>query len=139
LHSSRHTEWQELCRRGINSDEALPESLSPRWEAWRSSLQALREIKIPRCNHPPDFGNTVKLELHHFSDASNIGYGAYSYLRYKNDIGQDHCIFVMAKAKVAPTNIKSLQRLGLSAAVTAAKLSVMLKAELEIEIDEEFF
>ncbi|XP_040191273.1 uncharacterized protein LOC120924392 [Rana temporaria] len=130
---------QELCRRGISWDEALPESLCPRWEAWKSSLQALREIKIPRCYHPPDFGNRMKVELHHFSDASNIGYGACSYLRYKNDRDQVHCSFVMAKARVAPTKIVSIPRLELSAAVTAARLSVMLKAELEIEVDKEFF
>lgn len=75
---------QELYRRGIRWEKALPESLSPWWEAWKSSLQPLKKIKIPRCYHP-DFGKIVKVELHHFSDASNIEYGACSYLRYKSD------------------------------------------------------
>ncbi|XP_041845165.1 uncharacterized protein LOC121642470 [Melanotaenia boesemani] len=130
---------QELCRRGIGWDDALPESLSPQWEIWKSGLPTLKEIKIPRCYHPPNFGNIVRVELHHFSDASNRGYGACSYLKYKNERGEVHCCLVMAKARVAPTKLMSIPRLELSAAVTAAKLSVMLKAELEMRIDGEFF
>lgn len=45
----------------------------------------------------------------------------------------------MAKARVAPTKIKSIPRLELSAAVVSARMSVMLKAELELKIDQEFF
>lgn len=43
----------------------------------------------------------------------------------------------MAKARVAPTKITSIPRLELSAAVS--RMSVMLKAELEMTIDEEIF
>lgn len=45
----------------------------------------------------------------------------------------------MAKARVAPTKITSIPRLELSAAVTSARMSVMLKSELKMKIDEEFF
>ncbi|KAL6479012.1 hypothetical protein MHYP_G00124450 [Metynnis hypsauchen] len=130
---------QELCRRSIDWDDSLPEDLQPRWEEWINGLQTLREIMIPRCYHPQDFGNIVRIELHHFSDASNVGYGACSYLRYKSDRDEVHCCLVMAKARVAPTKVTSIPRLELSAAVVAAKVSVMLKTELEMKIDEEFF
>jgi hypothetical protein len=130
---------QELCRRGIGWDDLLPEMLAPRWEEWKNGLQMLKEITIPRCYHPPDFGKVVKVELHHFSDASNVGYGACSYLRYKNDEDKVHCCLVIAKARVAPTKLLSIPRLELSAAVTAARMSVMLKTELEMQIDKEFF
>ena len=76
------------------------------------------------------------MELHHFSDASNVGYGACSYLRYKNDEDKVHCCLVIAKARVAPTKLLSIPRLELSAAVTAARMSVMLKTELEMQIDK---
>nr|XP_043906906.1 uncharacterized protein LOC122785246 [Solea senegalensis] len=130
---------QELCRRGNGWDDPLPESLRPRWEEWKSGLQRLKDVTIPRCYHPQDFGNIVRVELHHFSDASNIGYGACSYLRYKNDKDEVHCSLVMAKARVAPTKVVSIPRLELSAAVISARMSVMLKTELEMKIDEEFF
>ncbi|KAJ8388711.1 hypothetical protein AAFF_G00131200 [Aldrovandia affinis] len=130
---------QELCRRGIGWDDPLPEDLSPRWEEWKNGLQKLKEVSIPRCYRPQDFGKTVTTELHHFSDASNVGYGTCSYLRCKNDNDEVHCSLVMAKARVAPTKLTSIPRLELSAAVVSARLSVMLKNELEMQIDEEFF
>lgn len=130
---------QELCRRGINWDDPIPESLRPRWEKWKKGLSQLKEVTIPRCYRPLNFGEVVKVELHHFSDASNTGYGSCSYLRYKNSKNEVHCSLVMAKARVAPTKITSIPRLELAAAVTSSKMSVMLKSELEMTIDEEFF
>ncbi|KAI7806542.1 hypothetical protein IRJ41_007791 [Triplophysa rosa] len=130
---------QELCRRNIGWDDPLPEDIIPWWEKWKSSLQELKDISIPRCYHPPSFGTIIRTELHHFSDASNLGYGACSYLRFKNDQNDVHCSLVMAKARVAPTKILSIPRMELSAAVVSAKLSAMLKTELEMKIDQEFF
>jgi len=129
---------QELCRRNIGWDDCLPDELFLRWEEWKSSFQDLKDFSFQRCYHPTSFGNIVWTELH-FSDASNLGYGACSYLRFKNDKDEVHCSFVMAKARVAPTKIKGIPRLELSAAVVSARMSVMLKAELELKIDQEFF
>lgn len=130
---------QELCRRSIGWDDLLPEDLLLRWEEWKVGLQGLKVVWIPRCYHPQDFGKIVSVELHHFADASSIGYGACSYLRYKDVRNKVHCSFVMAKARVAPSKITSIPRLELSAAVVAARLSVLLKSELNMKIDEEFF
>ena len=44
----------------------------------------------------------MSLQLHHFSDASQQGHGAVSYLRSKDDKGTIHCSFVMGKARTAP-------------------------------------
>ncbi|XP_053186963.1 uncharacterized protein LOC128370707 [Scomber japonicus] len=130
---------QELCRRNVGWDDLLPDELRPRWEEWKSGVLSLSRVSIPRCYHPQDFGKIERVELHHFSDASNIGYGACSYLRYKNDESKVHCSLVMAKARVAPTKLTSIPRLELSAAVTAARLSILLRSELNMKIDEEFF
>ncbi|XP_068074145.1 uncharacterized protein [Danio rerio] len=130
---------QELCRKNIGWDDQLPEDMYSRWEDWKGGLQRLKEVVIPRCYHPDTFNEIIETELHHFSDASNIGYGACSYLRFKNDKGKVHCSLVMAKARVAPTKVTSIPRLELAAAVLSAKISVMLKTELEMKIDREFF
>lgn len=45
----------------------------------------------------------------------------------------------MAKARVAPSKVTSIPRLKLTAAVVSAKVSVMLKSELDMKIDQEFF
>lgn len=130
---------QELCHRGIGWDDSLPEDIKPRWEEWINGLLKLKEVSIPRCYHPHDFQNIVSVELHHFSDASCVGYGACSYLRYKNDKNEVHCSLVMAKARVAPSKVTSIPRLELAAAVVSAKVSVLLKGELDMKIDQEFF
>lgn len=114
---------QELCRRNVQWDDPLPDDLRPRWEEWKTGLEGLKELSISRCYHPPQFGNIESVELHHFADASSVGYGACSYLRYKNDHNKVHCTLVMAKARVAPSKVTSIPRLELSAAVLAARLS----------------
>lgn len=130
---------QELCHRGIGWDDPLPEDIKPRWEEWINGLLKLKEISIPRCYHPHDFHNIIRVELHHFSDASCVGYGMCSYLRYKNDQGEVHCRLIMAKARVAPSKVTSIPRLELTAAVVSTKVSAMLKSELDMKIDQEFF
>ncbi|XP_039907300.1 uncharacterized protein LOC120746094 [Simochromis diagramma] len=130
---------QELCHRGIGWDDLLPEDVKPRWEKWINGLFKLKEVSIPRCYHPHDFQNIVRVELHHFSDASCLGYGACSYLRYKNDKDEVHCSLVIGKARVAPSKVTSIPRLELAAAVVSAKVSVLLKAELDMKINDEFF
>ncbi|XP_073785217.1 uncharacterized protein [Danio rerio] len=130
---------QELCQRNMEWDDSLPDDLIPRWEEWKNTLQDLKDFTVPRCYYPSSFSKIVLTELHHFSDASNLGYGACSYLRVKSDKNEVHCCLVMAKARVAPIKIKSIPRLELAAAVVSARLSVLLKAELQMMIDQEFF
>lgn len=130
---------QELCRRHVQWDDPLSDDLRPRWEEWKTGLEGLREVSIPRCYYPPHFSNIVSVELHHFSDASSVGYGACSYIRYKNDHNKVHCSLIMAKARVAPSKVTSIPRLELSAAMPASRLSVLLKSELNMKINDEFF
>ena len=57
-----------------------------------------------RSLKPSCFGNAVYNELHHFSDASEQGYGAVSYLRMINENGDIYCSFVLGKSRVTPLN-----------------------------------
>ncbi|XP_071058697.1 uncharacterized protein [Pseudochaenichthys georgianus] len=120
---------QEMCRKGTGWDEPLPSELKLRWESWMNDLENLEKIQIPRCFTPKHFGEILSVELHHFSDASSQGYGQCSYVRL---VGKEniHCAFVMGKARVAPTKIVTIPRLELTAAVTSAAVSSMLKEEL---------
>lgn len=52
---------QDLCNRGIGWDDPLPEDIMPRWEEWITGLLTLKEISIPRCYHPHDFHNIVRV------------------------------------------------------------------------------
>lgn len=53
--------------------------------------------------------------------------------------GEVHCSLVMGKACVAPTKVTTIPRLELSAAVAAARMSVLLRNELEIDGLQEYF
>jgi len=130
---------QEMCRGGVKWDDEISEELRPRWEQWYSELYQLENIEVPRCYYPADFGEICRVELHHFSDASTMGYGQCSYLRFVNQNGDVHCSLVFAKARVAPTKIVTIPRLELTAAVVSVRVSSMLKAELDYANIQEFF
>ncbi|KAJ8369824.1 hypothetical protein SKAU_G00098520 [Synaphobranchus kaupii] len=129
---------QEMCQRGIGWDEPLPAELKPRWESWLNDLEALQKLQIPRCFAPENLGKIQKVELHHFADASSQGYGQCSYVRVVSE-EKVHCSFILGKARVAPTKVFTIPRLELTAAVVSSAVSRMLKEELELKIDQEYF
>ncbi|XP_029967089.1 uncharacterized protein LOC115402704 [Salarias fasciatus] len=129
---------QEICQKGVGWDELLPDELKPRWESWVSDLKNLEKIQIPRCYSPANFGKILRTELHHFSDASSQGYGQCTYIRFVSE-NKVHCTLVMGKARVAPTKVVTIPRLELTAAVISAAVSSMLKEELELKVDKEYF
>jgi hypothetical protein len=94
---------QELCKLKYSWDDELPADLALRWQEWRASLAAMDDYGILRCFKPSQFGNIVRIEIHHFADASeNHGYGMVLYIRFVNDLGRVHCGFVMTKSRVKP-------------------------------------
>ena len=77
--------------------------------------------------------------LHHFSDASQIEYSQYSYIRFANDRAQIHCCLLIGKSRVTPLKFISIPRLELTAAVLSVKISKMLREELDVHVDDEIF
>ena len=130
--------YQQLCRDKYEWDQEIDIKIAQRWEEWLQTLPALTSISIPRCYRPPS-SQPVRAELHHFSDASESGYGAVSYLRFEDETGQIHCSIVMGKARLAPIKTISIPRLELSAAVVAVRLNTMLKDQLTLPIVDTFY
>ena len=124
---------QQLTRENVSWDDPVPENLASKWRKWRSSLVDLQEFEVKRCLKPPEFGTIAKVELHHFSDASEVGYGECSYVRMRNSQGDVHCSFLMGKARVTPLKQISIPRLELTAAVLSVKTGEFLKDELKYE------
>ena len=122
---------QSLCRDKSDWDDPVPKSLRHKWERWRSSLQHLEKLKIQMCYKPPTFGKVTSVQLHHFLDASDHGYGQCSYLRLTDDTGQVHCSFLMSKARVTPLKPVRIPRLELTAALLSIRVSTSLREELE--------
>ncbi|XP_038152621.1 uncharacterized protein LOC119790925 [Cyprinodon tularosa] len=129
---------QQLCQEKVGWDEPLSDQLYREWESWLLDLQNLSKVRIQRCILPEN-RDITQCDLHHFSDASVTGYGQCSYLRTVTSKGDVHCVLVMGKARVAPTKVTTVPRLELTAAVVAARTSVMLRRELEISNLQEHF
>ena len=112
-------------------DELTPELYSS-WEEWLKDLPKLQSLKIGRCYKPENF-NTVAASLHSFSDASDHGYGQATYLRQVSDQGEVHVSLVIGKSRVVPSKPTTIPRLELTAALVSAKITAMVKDELDID------
>ena len=66
-------------------------------------------------------------QLHHFSDASEVGYGTVSYLRRETEDGRVDSSLVMQKSRTAPLQFVSVPRLGLQAATIAARMHHLIQ------------
>ena len=99
----------------------------------------VEELHIQRCLQPIGFGTVVSLSIHHFSDASENGYGQCSYLRLVNQDGKIHCSLLVGKSRVPPKKFVSIPRLELTAAVLSVKMACTLRKELGIKVAKEIF
>ncbi|XP_060084706.1 uncharacterized protein LOC132563968 [Ylistrum balloti] len=120
-------------------DDDMEARIKHSWLKWLQELPKLQELKVDRCILPMNFGCNVKLELHHFYDASQEAYRAVSFIRALNEDGEIHCAFVTGKSKLAPTKQMYIPRLELSAAVIAVKPSSILNEELNLDISRNVF
>ena len=96
-------------------------------------------MEIQRCIKPADFGRVVESSIHHFSDASEDGYEQANYLRLVNNQGVIHCVLLIGKAKVSTLRYVPIPRLELVAATLSVKIASLLREELDIEINKEYF
>ena len=124
---------QALTRDLADWDDPVPDNLLPQWQKWRTEIIELRHLHVDRCLKPAQFGYLTNVELHHFSDASSLGYGQCSYIRSTDDNGKVHVAFLMGKSKVAPLREVTIPRLELTAAVVSVRISTLLSRELEYE------
>ena len=130
---------QDLCRKGLDWDDKIVEEDQQRWKTWLNQLPKLEELAINRCFKPENFGEITSSQLHHFSDASQQGYGAVTYLRIVDVHGKVHCSFVMGKSRLVPLKAVTIPRMELSAAVVATRLDTSTRVELDLPVDQSFF
>ncbi|XP_049329531.1 uncharacterized protein LOC125794101 [Astyanax mexicanus] len=130
---------QELCRLNLSWDEDIPNTLMQSWKLWLQSLETLTDFNITRSFKPKTFGKVEHAQLHHFCDASEVGYGMVTYLRLVNSQEQVHVKFVMGKSRVAPLKLLTIPRLELAAAVLAVRIDRMLMDELKLDLEPSVF
>ena len=125
---------QDMCRKKLSWDEVMSGDELARWKTWISQLPRLEEFQQRRSFIPPDFGEVESLQLHHFADASQSGYGVVTYLRIVGTEGNVHCTLVVGRARVAPLKGATIPRLELTAAAVAAQMDSKLKIELDLKL-----
>lgn len=130
---------QKLCLKRCGWDEVIPEELSKPWQRWITELSQLDRFEVDRCVKPESFGSVKTVQLHHFCDASEAGYGMVSYLSLTNSNGDIHVAFILAKSRVTPLKQMTIPRLELAAATLAVKVDKMLQKELHMDLENSTF
>ena len=102
-----------------------------------NSFLALKDLSINRCVMSAD-SEPVTCELHHFADASQMAYGAISYLRTVHQNGSICCSFLTEKEYLAKDR-RTVPQLELLAAVVAMKLNALIKGKLDLAITLSYF
>ena len=130
---------QRLCQINYEWDDEIDKKELKEWESWIQSLSQLSKVTILRCLKLNLNDEVQSVQLHSFSDASRLGYGAVSYIRLVDVNGKINVAFLIGKSRVTPTKQVTIPRLELTAAVLAAKLSCQVEEELEIPIESSTF
>ena len=131
--------YRNLCEKKLDRDEPMPAEDLLRWERWLENLMHLRMVSIPRWLGLNSSKDNQMCRLHYFVDASQLAYGAVSYLRVVDYAGNTSCSLVMSKSYLVPKNEISIPRLKLLGAVTAVKMDCMLRKELHKQLRPSVF
>ncbi|PIO71824.1 integrase core domain protein [Teladorsagia circumcincta] len=128
---------QKLWNENVTWDQILPHDLQEEWKKIIKSWTATH-LTLPR----PLTSKTskdVKYEIHVFTDASQHGYAASSYLVEKIEGHPKRSSFLVSKSRLAPKKpLMTIPKLELSALVLGANLLYYLRLHLDIPVDRFF-
>ncbi|XP_018302670.1 uncharacterized protein [Mycetomoellerius zeteki] len=91
---------QELWLLRIQWDSPLPPELQDQWSAFKQQLLTLNNFNIPRWLNTSS--TVLSIQLHGFSDASQLAMAAVVYLRVETPNTEIQINIVCARTKVAP-------------------------------------
>ena len=129
--------FQDLWREGLDWDDEIPVPLQQVFLQWVEGLRHLRDLSIPRSYSGFPWSDMRDIELHAFGDASEKGYGACVYLRYRLPNGNFDSVLIISKARVAPLKKLTLPRLELLGALLCARLLVFVRKALKLPTEVE--
>ena len=102
-------------------------------------LLLLKNIQIDRCLIPSCGFEDIVVSLHHFSDASELGYGQCSYFRLVTRDNKIQCCLKIGKTRVSAGKFIFMPRMELTTAVLSVRVANELKRELSLSVDREIF
>lgn len=121
---------QRLWQQKVDWDQPVPQDIYDDWKKFCSGLPALQSLQVPRLV----LGCSPNLiELHTFSDASQLAYGACIYMKSIGSDGDVTVKLLCSKSKVAPIRPITMPRLELCAALLAARLCNMVLESLRFK------
>ena len=126
---------QELWRLKVGWDDKVQEQQLTVWQQWLRLFSKLPEVRIARCYFNAHMSCVGTIELHLFSDASEIAYAAVGYVRIVDNSRGISCRFIMGKCRNCPIKRSTIPRLELLTSVLAVCLSNIIKNELDWNID----
>ena len=130
---------QMLCHSQLAWDDPVDEGIQEKWVKLKFNLNILKDIKLRKCYKPEGFGQAVRCSLHHFSDASENGYGQVAYVRLVNATGKNTCSLAIAKSRVAPIKYTLIPTLELAATVLSTKMSAIISKKLQYKDIAEYY
>ena len=130
---------QILWRRKVPWDQPISGEILMKWEKWKSYLPLLENLSVLRCYFSRLDHEGVRLQLHHFCDTSEAGYGTASYLRVEYPDGLIECAFVTGKSRNAPIKSVSIPRLELQGVLLAARMDSAVRNELDLNFEKVVF
>ena len=115
----------------------MPLNKEGQWSPWKEFLPLMSKIEIPHCyfSDPID-QKQVEVQIHHFCDASEIGYGTVSYLRITHLDKTISCSFILAKSRNAPVRAPTIPRMELQSSVLAVCMDKFIQAELDLPVNK---
>lgn len=134
---------QTLWRTSRSWDDPLDESEQRHWLEFRSNLDGLASISIPRWAAP--VSTLASIEVHGFCDASERAYGACIYWRTVSTDGTIAVRLLTAKSKVAPLGDSKKQkriclpRLELSSALLLSHLYHKVQTSTKLKVKAIFW
>lgn len=109
---------QDLWRLNLSWDEPVPRDVAVEWQTFIADLHNLNLIQIPRRIIP---SQSKAFQLIGFCDGSTKAYGCCVYLRVATPHGVQVYLLI-AKSKVAPLKVLTVNRLELCSAVLLVKV-----------------
>ena len=128
---------QRLWEERLGWDETVLPGISNAWERWVGEIHEFRRYLIPRSYFPME-ADVKTVQLHGFSDASEIAYAGAVYLRGVDQTGRIYTSLVVAKTKVAPIKRMTIPRLELCGALVMARLLRHISVTLDISTGNVF-
>ena len=125
---------QNLWRGRFDWDELIDTHNAEEWLAWLEQLKHISAFKLNRC-YILSSDTLISRELHCFSDASELAFGAVCYMRSCYSSNQIVCSLISSKSRIAPLKPMTMPRLELQGAVLGSRLTESIKEEIDVNFD----